>query len=269
MEEKKPQDPQVDEETIEETAEQAEPTEKEETEESVETESVQAEDEITETTEEFVEADLELEKVEEESVIEESIEEALDESEFVETDDEAIEEPFGEDTKEIPVKDVPKGLVLQPWQLAVAVVVVAVMIVGGVLLGVVLGNRNNANDFNGSPVDYDWVLPQGSVPNANQIILPGYGDLLFPAGEKQVEIILPNPKSNPCYFRYTLMLEATGEILYQSPLIAPGKAVLEIELSRALSQGDYHLVIAIDSVSLADGRTPMNGGEHRVLLQVR
>jgi hypothetical protein len=65
------------------------------------------------------------------------------------------------------------------------------------------------------------------------------------------------------------VLEDTGEILYQSPLIAPGKAVLEIELSRALSKGDYHLTIAIDSVSIADGRTPMNGAEHHVLLQVR
>ena len=137
------------------------------------------------------------------------------------------------------------------------------------VLGVVLGNRNSANDFNGSPVDYDWELQNGGVINANQITLPGYADLFFPAGQKQIEMILPNHKSNPCYLRYTLLLEGTGEILCQTPLIAPGKAVLEIELSRTLPVGDYYLIIAIDSISLADGRTPMNGAEHRVLLQVR
>ena len=137
------------------------------------------------------------------------------------------------------------------------------------MLGVFLGNKKYTDDFNGSPVDYDWVLPQGSNPGANQIVVPGYGDLLFTAGQKQIEIILPNPKNNPCYFRYTLLLDDTGEILYQSPLIAPGKAVLEIELSRALTKGDYHLTIAIDSIAIADGRTPMNGAEHHVLLQVR
>ena len=58
-------------------------------------------------------------------------------------------------------------------------------------------------------------------------------------------------------------------MLYQSRLIAPGKAVLEIKLSRPLEVGDYSLLIGVDSVSLTDGRTPMNGGEQKVLLKVR
>ena len=67
-----------------------------------------------------------------------------------------------------------------------------------------------------------------------------------------------------------LLLSAdTGEVLYQSKLIAPGKAVLEIKLSRPLPAGDYALLIGIDSFSLADGTTPMNGGEQKVLLKVR
>ncbi len=163
------------------------------------------------------------------------------------------------------------GLVIQSWQLALAVVVVLAMVVGGVVLGVVLGNRDDPkdSDFDDSPVDYEWVMPEGGYTDEDQIILPGYVDLTFPAGEQEIEVVLPNPKSNPCYFRYTLMLEATGEILYQSKLIPPGKAVLEIKLSRPLPKGDYSLLIGIDSVSLADGRTPMNGGEQKVLLKVR
>ena len=112
-------------------------------------------------------------------------------------------------------------------------------------------------------------MPDGAQTNPDQIILPGYVELTFPAGEQVIEIVLPNPASNPCYFRYTLILEGTGEVLYQSKLIAPGKAVLEIKLSRPLEVGDYSLLIGVDSVSLTDGRTPMNGGEQRVLLKVR
>ncbi|MBO7274166.1 MAG: hypothetical protein J6V22_04860, partial [Clostridia bacterium] len=163
----------------------------------------------------------------------------------------------------------PRGLVVQGWQLAVAAVIVVAMIAGGVVLGMVLGNRNDGDGFSGSPVDYDWELQSGSATNDNQIVLPGYDDLLFPANETKIEMILPNHKSNPCYFRYTLMLKDTGEILYQTPLIAPGQAMLEIELLRELSKGDYQLIIAIDCISLTDGRTPLNGGEHHVVLRVR
>ena len=227
--------------------------------------------------EELEESEEELEEPEEESLVEitaeETVEEEIIEEETVAEeagDEDAVEEPTAQEMpQEESVQVAPRGLVVQTWQLIVALVVVAAMVVGGVLLGVFLGNRKDDDGFNGSPVDYDWELQHGAATNPNQITLPGYADLLFPADKKQIDMILPNHKSNPCYLRYTLMLEETGEILYQSPLIAPGKAVLEIELSRILSVGDYHLVIAIDSVSLADGRTPMNGAEHRVLLQVR
>ena len=227
--------------------------------------------------EELEESKEELEEPEEESLVEitaeEIIEEEIIEEETVAEeagDGDAVEEQTAQEMpKEESVQVAPRGLVVQTWQLIVALVVVAAMVVGGVLLGVFLGNRKDDDGFNGSPVDYDWELQHGAATNPNQITLPGYADLLFPADKKQIDMILPNHKSNPCYLRYTLMLEETGEILYQSPLIAPGKAVLEIELSRILPIGDYHLVIAIDSVSLADGRTPMNGAEHRVLLQVR
>lgn len=167
-----------------------------------------------------------------------------------------------------PTKRASAGLVLKPWQLAVAAVAIVALVVGGVVLGIVLGNKNGGN-ADDSPVDYEWVLPEGVQTNPDQIVLPGYVELTFPAGEQVIEIVLPNPATNPCYFRYTLMLEHTGEVLYQSKLIAPGKAVLEIKLSRPLEKGDYALLIGIDSFSLADGSTPMNGGEQKVLLKVR
>ena len=233
------------------------------------------------------------EPVTEEAVHEESAEEPINEEPAEETTEEVTEAPEEvaaeapeEEPEEAPVEEPtieviiaepqaeekPKreaaGLVIKPWQLAVAAVAVVAMIVGGVVLGIVLGNKNSGS-YDDSPVDYEWVLPDGAQTNPDQIILPGYVELTFQAGKQVIEIVLPNPASNPCYFRYTLILEGTGEVLYQSKLIAPGKAVLEIKLSRPLEVGDYSLLIGVDSVSLTDGRTPMNGGEQRVLLKVR
>ena len=263
----------LEEETSEEETLEEETSEEETLEEETPIEEIATQEEVEEPTEESSAEIVEEATVEEEVLAEESIAEESCEQETIaeETSDgEVAEEPTAQETpKEESAQVAPRGLVVQTWQLILALVVVVAMVVGGVLLGVLLGNRNGDDAFNGSPVDYDWELQHGATTNPNQITLPGYADLLFPADKKQIEMVLPNHKSNPCYLRYTLMLEETGEILYQSPLIAPGKAVLEIELSRILPIGDYHLIIAIDSVSLADGRTPMNGAEHRVLLQVR
>ena len=275
------------------TANEPPPTEEDTKEESIPQEEVAEEKAKEEPAEEETpeEETPEEETAEEESVAEEPIAENVDAA----SPDEAVqeaeatpeEEPEKESEKESAapevsvadngessaalVKAAAVGLVVKPWQLAVAAVVVAAMVVGGVVLGVVLGNRNNPNDsnFDDSPVDYEWVLPEGGHTNEDQIILPGYVDLTFPAGEDEIEVVLPNPAGNPCYFRYTLMIEETGEILYQSKLIPPGKAVVEIKLSRPLTKGDYSLLIAIDSISLTDGRTPMNGGEQKVFLKVR
>ena len=271
--EEAPEEETLEEETSEEETLEEETLEEETLEAETPIEETATQEEVEEPTEESSAEIVEEATVEEEVLAEESIAEESCEQETIaeETSDgEVAEEPTAQETpKEESAQVAPRGLVVQTWQLILALVVVVAMVVGGVLLGVLLGNRNGGDAFNGSPVDYDWELQNGGTTNPNQITLPGYGDLFFPAGAKQIEMVLPNHKSNPCYLRYTLMLEETGEILYQSPLIAPGKAVLELELSRALSTGDYHLIIAIDSVSLADGRTPMNGAEHRVLLQVR
>ena len=220
---------------------------------------------IAEVTEQIPEASAE--EIAKEDAVAETVTEKETEKPIAKEPDREVEaNTFQEEP--VPQKQATAGIVLKPWQLAVAAVVVVALVVGGVVLGIVLGNKNNSN-FDDSPVDYDWILEEGGQTHEDQIILPGYVELTFPAGEQEIEIVLPNPKGNPCYFRYTLVLEGTGEILYQSRLIPPGQAVLQIKLSHPLEKGDYSLLIGVDTVSLADGRTPMNGGEQKVLLKVR
>ena len=248
-------------------AETAEPVEEPIEENSVEENSIE-EKSVEETPiEETPVEEVSAEEIAKEDAVAETVPEK-------ETETPIAKEPEGEveantfQEEPAPKKQATAGIVLKPWQLAIAAVVVVALVVGGVVLGIVLGNKNNSN-FDDSPVDYDWILEEGGQTHEGQIILPGYVELTFPADEQEIEIVLPNPKGNPCYFRYTLVLEGTGEILYQSRPIPPGQAVLQIKLSRPLEKGDYSLLIGVDTVSLADGRTPMNGGEQKVLLKVR
>ncbi len=174
--------------------------------------------------------------------------------------------PVSNQAKElIKAKKAKKEIVLQPWHLALAVVAVCILVGVGVAVGSLLGQGQSDVDKNAE--EHEWIPPSGSA-NADGITLPGYSSIVLPAGEKTVQMVLPNPSDNPCYFRFTMTLKDTGEVLYTSGLIPPGMAVKQIKLSRALQKGDYTLQIQVETFSLEE-RTPMNGGVQEVSLSVR
>ena len=158
-----------------------------------------------------------------------------------------------------------KGFVIQSWQIAVAVAIVAVLVVGGVLLGTLLGNK----DIDDPIVDYTGPLVNQNPDDPSSIALPGYSALVFSANSKKVTLELPNPSGNPCYFQYALTVVETGEEIYRSELLEPGKTVKDLTLNKALPAGTYTLRITIDTFSLLDGTTPMNGGVQEVELTVK
>ncbi len=145
-------------------------------------------------------------------------------------------------------------------------VLAPVILAAGIGLGIWIGS--DRGDIDRDAVNYEWTPPEGSVGNADGIVLPGYGSILLPADEETVALILPNPKGNPCHFRFTLRLTEQNEVLYRSGLIPPGMAVTEIALSRPLAAGDYPLEILIETYSL-EGGEPLNGGSIRLVMEVR
>lgn len=116
-------------------------------------------------------------------------------------------------------------------------------------------------------MDYGDFSSQNA--SSDQIVIPGYGDILLEADTRDVMLILPNPASNPCYFRFTIILEESGETIYSSGLVPPGKAIQSPKLKRAFPQGDYHAVIRIETFSLDETRTPMNGANVETVLNFR
>jgi hypothetical protein len=121
----------------------------------------------------------------------------------------------------------------------------------------------NADDWNGEK------LPDktDNAPAAG-IKIPGYPSITLPKDQKTVNVALLNPEGNPCYFTFELVLKDTGESLYKSKLVPPGKAITEITMSRALSAGAYNATIKITTTSVADG-SAMNGANVETVLIVK
>ena len=115
----------------------------------------------------------------------------------------------------------------------------------------------------------DWAGTTPPDQNGSQpgIKIPGYASISLPAGEKDVKISLLNPEENPCYFTFELVLDDTGETLYTSNLVEPGKAIREETLSRALDAGEYAATIKICTYSLEDN-AQLNGANVKTKLLV-
>ena len=115
----------------------------------------------------------------------------------------------------------------------------------------------------------DGTLPDKTDdPPAAGIKIPGYPSIMLPKDQQTVTVALLNPEGNPCYFTFKIVLKDTGEVLYQSKLVPPGKVITQITLSRALSEGEYPATIQITTTSITDG-SAMNGANVETVLIVK
>ena len=185
--------------------------------------------------------------------------------EFKEQLKNAEQQAIGSSVKTTVVALATKGVVIQSWQIALAIVVILALVTGAVFLGATLANKNQEDPI----IDYTGPLVNDNASNSGGITLPGYSAITCYNGQRKISIELPNPHGNPCYFRYTLTIVETGEEIYKSELLEPGKTLETLTLNQALAAGVYTLRIEIDTFSLADGTTPMNGGVQEVKLIVK
>ena len=74
-----------------------------------------------------------------------------------------------------------------------------------------------------------------------------------------------NTEGNPCYFTFEIVLSDTGETIYKSDMVEPGKAITNVKLQHPLAAGEHNAVIKISTASLTDGKT-MNGANVETVL---
>ena len=135
------------------------------------------------------------------------------------------------------------------------ILVLCMAVVLAVGIGYFLLRQNRSTDQAFSPdLDPNAVaLTAESAEKPEGIRIPGYPKITIPAGETKVKMNLKNPEGNPCYFTFELVLTETDETIYTSKLVEPGKAITDVELTRALEAGEYPAVLRITTTSLEDG----------------
>lgn len=125
-------------------------------------------------------------------------------------------------------------------------------------------------DIDPNAGEWDGTIPEAPKgdPNAENIQLPGYPTIYIPAGQTDVEVAFSNPEGNPCYFTFQLVLNDSGEVLYESKQVPPGEAITTATLSKPLETGKYEAQLRITTASIVD-LSPMNGANMETVLDVR
>ena len=156
------------------------------------------------------------------------------------------------------------------------VLLMAVLLAGGITIGMnwdswfgkddpkdSLAVDDQAEDWTGNKETYT------GKKNTDTIDIPGYGAIDLHADTVKQAVNLYNPEQNNCYFKMSLLLE-DGTKLWESQLIAPGKAVYKITLNQALKAGEYKdATLKYECFKMNEERTPLNGSEIKLNLNVR
>lgn len=132
-------------------------------------------------------------------------------------------------------------------------------IVLALFIGILWNTQGNV-PLDPNSQDYKGKLQRPENWDANSILIPGFDDLHMNADSDTIYVAFSNPKENPCYFQYTIVLDKTEEIIYTSGLIEPGKAVVKETLNKPFPEGVYPITIKIRSYSLEDYEKELNGG---------
>ena len=91
-----------------------------------------------------------------------------------------------------------------------------------------------------------WTQDMKSSDENQQIQIPYYGNIYMSSGNRTIDMYLVNPKENNCYFQYVFILNS-GEKIYQSDLIKPGRALDKVTLDKTMTQGKYDLNIHVNT----------------------
>lgn len=160
------------------------------------------------------------------------------------------------------------------WRIVLTVLLILAVAIGSIVVGAnwnrwfASGGSNTSSQI--ETEGDDWTGDQPTYTgekNTDTIDIPGFDSMTFKAGVTTQSVNLYNPEQNTCYFRLTLVL-ADGTQIWQSKLIEPGKGLHEIELTQALSVGDYEGVTLKYECFSLDDHSQLNGSDIKLTLHV-
>ena len=138
-------------------------------------------------------------------------------------------------------------------------VLILLLLTIGILLGWWLSRRDQVPGLDEAAVSYRVEGLKNTDPES--IALPGISLVEMEAGQRTVEFPLINPEGNVCYMKYIISETETGEVLYESGLIEPGKAVTSFEINRTLDPGTYDILVQVKTSDINDYTVELNGAQ--------
>ena len=138
------------------------------------------------------------------------------------------------------------------------------LLIGSSMFGMYMLGRNTALDENA--VDFSPVNGEKIDPDPNHIAFPAYQDMKIEAGTDILHVALWNPKKNTCYFKFTITEKDSKKVLYESKLVAPGKAIKEVQMPEVIPVGSRAIVVSVDTFDLEDEEVPLNSARVEVKL---
>ena len=174
-----------------------------------------------------------------------------------------------------------QGITLTKKQLIIGGVIIALLIAGGIILGVnwskwfggdKIGKTSlpDSSSHSGIELDenagqYTGEKPKDNGGAAEGIKIPGYPSITIAKDTEDVQMALMNPEGNPCYFKFVIVLKDSEETIFESKYVQPGDCIYDVKLNKPLAEGEYPAVIQISTIAL-DGETPLNGANVETVL---
>ena len=118
-------------------------------------------------------------------------------------------------------------------------------------------------EIDGAAGEYVAPAPTNNDGQEGGISIPGWGYISVPKNQTDINVDFPNPDTNEgkYYLSFELKLKDTGEVLYTSGLVPPGKTIQRIKLSRGLNAGTYMAVIHVQPYKMDEAQTATNNAD--------
>lgn len=130
-------------------------------------------------------------------------------------------------------------------------------------------NQKLVTDIDPQAEDYLSQLKRPENIDDSKILIPGYGTFTLTKGSDTIDTVLFNPEDNPCFFKFTLTDKETGERLYESKLVAPGKGISPIKLMKSFTEtGTHEAVLLFQTFDLEDTDIAYNSSNIDVKINV-
>ena len=144
------------------------------------------------------------------------------------------------------------------WHRLLSVILAALVCAIIFLAGIWTARKDEVEGLDKTAVSYHVEGIKNT--DSDSILLPGVSKLNGREDDTHIKAVLLNPEGNECYFRYTIKQTDTGESLYASGLIEPGKAVMEFDLSKKLKAGTYPIEVIVETRDIQDPEIVYNAG---------